>query len=358
MSEKRDITPAVGKGAEPAWAEDGGGEVALHRDDFGDARWSFLYGDDTRYATSERPPPELLERASRAAREGEAPEVIQGPMMKPPVWTWEIPLYFWFGGIAAGSSFVALACDLAGDERSARIARRVALGALIPSPPLLIGDLGRPGRFYNMLRVFKPRSPMSMGAWALFAFGNLAAAAVGADLLGRRRPARALGAANAVVGGYLGSYTGVLLASTAVPVWARSRLFLGPIFVATATATGASATRLVLVAGGMRDGDPTREALGRVETAAMAAELLLSQINHRRLGSHAEPLEHGRAGGLFRTAKWLVRAGLGLRLARRHGHVASACFLAAGLCFRYAWVAAGKPSASDDEAVARMARER
>jgi hypothetical protein len=58
-----------------------------------------------------------------------------------------------------------------------------------------------------------------------------------------------------------------------------------------------------------------------------------------------------------------VRAGLGLRLARRRGgpavhHVASACYLAAGLCFRYAWVEAGKPSAGDDEAVARTARAR
>jgi hypothetical protein len=108
------------------------------------------------------------------------------------VWTWEVPLYFWFGGMAAGSSFVALACDLVGDERSAAVARKVAVAALLPSPSLLVMDLGRPGRFYKMLRVVKPRSPMSMGAWALTLFGHLAAASVGADLLGRRREARAL----------------------------------------------------------------------------------------------------------------------------------------------------------------------
>ena len=66
-----------------------------------------------------------------------------------------MPLYFWFGGIAAGSSFVALACDLAGDHRSARSRGKVALGAVIPCPPLLIADLGRPERFLNMLRIFK-----------------------------------------------------------------------------------------------------------------------------------------------------------------------------------------------------------
>jgi uncharacterized protein YqgC (DUF456 family) len=265
--------------------------------------------------------------------------------------------------MAAGSSFVALACDLAGDHRSARIARRVALGALAPAPALLILDLGRPERFLNMLRIFKPRSPMSMGAWALTAFGNLAAAAVAADLLARRRTARALGAGTAVVGAYLGSYTGVLLSATAVPVWARSRLLLGPIFTATATATGAAATRLTLVACGLPDGHPTREALGRVETGAMAAELVLSEINERRLGRLAHGLEQGRPGRLFRAGKWLARAGMGLRLVRRRAgppahHVGSACYLAAGLCFRFAWVGAGPPSARDDEAVARMARAR
>jgi formate-dependent nitrite reductase membrane component NrfD len=281
--------------------------------------------------------------------------------MKPPVWTWEVPLYFWFGGMAAGSSFVGLACDLAGDHRSAATARKVALAALLPSPPLLVADLGRPARFANMLRVFKPRSPMNMGAWCLTLFGAFGSAAVGADLLKRRKAARRLGAANAVLGGYLGSYTGVLLAVTAVPVWARSRGFLGPIFVCTATATGASACRLVLVASGLPSGHATRTALGSVETGAIAAELALSTINERRLGPLAEALESGHAGRLFKGAKWGVRTGLALRLLRGRGgvavhHLASALYLGAGLAFRYAWVEAGKASAADDEAVAGMGR--
>ncbi|MGE5635418.1 MAG: NrfD/PsrC family molybdoenzyme membrane anchor subunit [Nocardioidaceae bacterium] len=277
--------------------------------------------------------------------------------MKPPVWTWEVPVYFWTGGMAAGASFVAMACDLAGDERSARVARRVVLGALAPSPPLLILDLGRPERFYNMLRIFKARSPMSMGSWCLTVFGALATAAAGADLLGRRRTARALGAANAVVGGYLGSYTGVLLASTAVPLWARSRLLLGPIFVSTGVLTGTAATRLVLVAGGLRAGHPTHDALGRVESGAMAAELLLSELNHHRLGALASVLNEGAGARWFGAAQWLARGGLALRLfGRRLGawphHLASALFMASALCFRFAWVRAGRSSAEDDEAVA------
>jgi len=359
----RDTTPAVGSPASPGpWRRAvEGASVALTRRGWADAAWSFLYKHDTSYAAD--PVPGQVAAANRRMRNAPMPTTVHGPFMKAPVWTWEVPLYFWVGGVATGSSFVALACDLAGDERSARIARRVALGAVMPAPVLLIADLGRPGRFVNMLRIFKPRSPMNMGAWCLVVFSASAAASVGADLVRLRRPASALGAVTAFFGGYLGSYTGVLLASTAVPLWARSRLFLGPIFVATATATGASACRLTLVAAGLPEGHPTRSALGTLEAGAMLTELTLSTVNERRLGRASAPLSQGRAGRLFKFAKWAVRGGLVLGYARsplsaRYHHVASVLYLAAGLAFRFAWVEAGKESAHDEEAVALTARGR
>jgi formate-dependent nitrite reductase membrane component NrfD len=344
VSGERDMTPAIGSPASPAFGERSGAPVGRHARDWRDGAWSYLFGDDTEYAAEAR--------ANGAP--GPLAEVAHG-MMKPPVWTWEVPLYFWTGGIASGSAFVALACDLAGDHRGAAAARKVSLGALIPSPPLLVLDLGRPGRFLNMLRIVKTRSPMSMGAWALTVFGNLAAAAVGADLLGRHKEARALGAANVLVGGYLGSYTGVLLASTAVPLWSRSRLFLGPIFVCTATATGAAACRLALSAAGRGRDHPTIVALSDVQAGAMLAELGLSVVNERRIGDFGAPLHRSK---LMKAAKWLVRGGLGLQLTRRREleHAASAVYLAAGLLFRYAWVKAGPVSARDDGAVAAAAR--
>jgi DMSO reductase anchor subunit len=360
-SADRDMTPAVGTPGGPDFGVKREGEkVALHIGMWKDGAWSYLYKDDTEYG-SQAPDLEVIREAARKARTGPLPDTVQGPVMHAPVWTWEVPLYFWTGGMAAGASFVALAADLAGDEDAAVVARRVALAAIAPSPALLILDLGRPLRFYNMLRIVKLRSPMSMGAWALTVFGNLAAAAVGADLLGKRKAARGLGAANAIVGGYLGSYTGVLLASTAVPLWARSRLFLGPIFVSTATATGAAACRLVLVARGRKPGDPTREALGHVETAAMTGELLLSIVNERRLGPLAHGLDEGGPGKLYKAAKWTTRVGLVLRLGtRRRGapahHVASGLYMLAALLFRYAWVGAGKRNAHEDRVVAEMAR--
>ncbi len=363
-TETRDIHPALGTRGGPApWtAAEPGAPVALARPGFGDARWSFLFkARDTGYAGAQPAPGEVAE-ANRRMRGAPVSE-IHGPFIHAPVWSWEVASYFWFGGMASGSAFVALACDAAGDHRSAAIARKVALGAVAPAPVLLIADLGRPERFLNMMRIFKPRSPMNMGAWCLVAFSGSSALAVGCDLIGRPKAARALGALTSLFGSYLASYTGVLLACTAVPVWARSRTILGPAFVATATATGAATTRLVLVARGLPHGHPTRRALGTIETASMLTELSISALGERRLGNAAEPLHRGRAGLYFRTAKSLVGLGFSLRLvARRTGprehELASLLYLAAGLLFRFAWIYAGRTSATDDAAVAAMGRDR
>jgi formate-dependent nitrite reductase membrane component NrfD len=363
-TETRDIHPALGAGGGPgSWsAAKPGAPVALARAGFGDAQWSFLYKRrDTGYAGAQPTPGQVAE-ANRRMR-GAPVSDLHGPFIHAPVWSWEVATYFWLGGMASGSAFVALACDAAGDHRSAAIARKVALGAVAPAPVLLVADLGRPERFLNMMRIFKPRSPMNTGAWCLVAFSGSAALAVGADLAGRAKAARALGGLTSLFGSYLGSYTGVLLACTAVPLWTRSRTILGPAFVATASATGAAATRLVLVASGLPHGHPTRRALATIETASMLTELSISALGERRLGDVADALRRGRPAIYFRTAKSLVALGLSLRLvARRTGprehELASFMYLAAGLAFRFAWVYAGKASATNDAAVAAMGRDR
>ena len=360
----RDIRPALGaRGGPGPWtAAKPEAPVALARPDFGDAQWSYLYkARDTSYAGA-RPAPGQIAAANRRMRDAPVSE-INGPFIHAPVWSWTVATYFWLGGMASGSAFVALACDAAGDHRSAAIARKVALGVVAPGPVLLIADLGRPERFLNMTRILKPRSPMNTGSWCLVAFSGSGALAVAADLIGRPKPARALGALTALLGSYLGSYTGVLLACTAVPLWSRSRTVLGPAFVATATATGAAATRLTLVAAGLPHEHPTRRALGTIETASMLTELSISALGERRLGDAAEALRSGRPGLYFRAAKTLVALGISLRLvARRTGprehELASVMYLAAGLLFRFAWVYGGRASATDDEVVAATARAR
>ena len=136
MSE-RDSTPALGThGGPAAWQRARpGARVALQRERWADAAWSLLYKDDTRYAAPEADM-HALARANRRMRGGDLGPV-HGPIINAPVWTWEVPLYFWFGGVATGSWFVSVACDLAGDHRSAAIARKVSLCASAPSPGLL-----------------------------------------------------------------------------------------------------------------------------------------------------------------------------------------------------------------------------
>src|SRR5689334_16351670 len=93
------------------------------------------------------------------------------PVVRPPVWTWEIPVYFFVGGLGGMSPVIALGALLFHHFDVARTAVWVAAIASVLSPILLILDLGRPHLFINMLRVFKPQSVMSMGAWILAAFG-------------------------------------------------------------------------------------------------------------------------------------------------------------------------------------------
>ena len=86
------------------------------------------------------------------------------PILKEPVWTWEIPAYFFTGGLAAGSSLLSTAAKLAGNATLSRRALYVGAAADAVSPVLLVSDLGRPERMLNMFRVFKVSSPPAMSS--------------------------------------------------------------------------------------------------------------------------------------------------------------------------------------------------
>src|ERR1051325_7340755 len=92
-------------------------------------------------------------------------------LLKPPVWTWEVPLYFFVGGAAGAAAIIGSVAEWAGgDGRLARDAKWIPAAGGPLSAALLTSDLGRPERFVNMLRVFKPHSAMSVGSWTLTAF--------------------------------------------------------------------------------------------------------------------------------------------------------------------------------------------
>ena len=173
------------------------------------------------------------------------------PPIHKPHWKWLIISYFFLGGLSGGSYVVATVPELFGDRDdrdTVRVGRFVALLALIPCPILLILDLGRPERFYTMLRVVKLRSPMSLWTWGLLAFGGFAGLSAGAQaardgLLGlpRHAPTRLVGAVGSALGLFLGGYTGVLLGAMAMPLWAKNARLLGPLFLSSALAGACAA---------------------------------------------------------------------------------------------------------------------
>src|SRR5213076_3427301 len=110
-------------------------------------------------------------KLATASPSGGRPGYYGEPVVRPPVWTWEIPVYFFVGGLAGMAAIIALAALAFHYLDLARAAMWLAVIGAILSPILLTMDLGRPRLFMNMLRVFKYKSPMSVGAWILTVFG-------------------------------------------------------------------------------------------------------------------------------------------------------------------------------------------
>src|SRR5438270_2337445 len=101
------------------------------------------------------------------------------PLLKAPVWTWEVPVYFFAGGAAGGAAVIGAVAEWTGTGATlARDARWIAAAGGPISAALLTADLGRPERFLNMLRVLKPQSAMSVGSWTLTAFSATSTAAL------------------------------------------------------------------------------------------------------------------------------------------------------------------------------------
>jgi Polysulphide reductase, NrfD len=276
------------------------------------------------------------------------PESYYGrPIIAEPTWTWEIPFYFFFGGMAGAAAPYALLAELRGEDDVARRAWLVALLGIAASPGLLISDLGRPERFHHMLRVFKVTSPMSVGSWILSATGGTVALGAARSLLGRFPRLGRVDAAAAVLGPALASYTAVLVADTSVPVWHRARRELPFVF----TAGGAmSAGAAVVLAGG--GGSAPRVAL-----LGAAAELTSTEVMERRLGELiGEPYHTGVAGRFARAAK-LLTAGGAVAMAARRRRPGAALMLAGALSTRWGVYEAGRQSALDPKYVVASQRE-
>ena len=268
------------------------------------------------------------------------------PVIKEPVWTWEIPVYFFTGGLAGGATGLAYLSELRGNDVLARRAWLLSLGAAAISPVLLISDLGRPARFLNMLRLLKATSPMSVGSWLLTLTAPAAAAAASNSVL--RAFPRLAGAAKpvaALTGLPLSTYTAALIANTAVPIWHEARRTLPFVFGAGAAASAGAAAVLATPS---KHAAPAR----RLALVGAVGELAATRAMEQELGELGAPYHEGSSGALSRAAQLLTATGaiaLGAFARRRRaGALAGAGMVLGGaLLERWAVYKAGFASAAD-----------
>jgi Polysulfide reductase len=279
------------------------------------------------------------------------------PIIKEPVWTWEIPTYFFTGGLAGASAVLSTTAKLAGNEKLSKAALYVGAAADVVSPALLVSDLGRPERFHHMLRVVKVTSPMNIGSWVLLVSGGASNTAAVLELLGRLKPVKLFAeGVSTLAGPLLATYTGVLVANTAVPVWHEGRRELPWIFGASAAASAGAAASLFVQP---RHAAPAR----RLAVAGVLAEGALMQAMEFRLGTIGEVYRQGEAGKLSWAAKGLSAAGAAL-LARRGRKSRAAAVIggtmvcAGEMCLRWAVFKAGFQSARDPKYVVESQRRR
>jgi DMSO reductase anchor subunit len=279
------------------------------------------------------------------------------PILNQPVWkSPDIPGYFFLGGLAGASSALAAGLQVRGRSGLARRLKIGAVAAVSAGAAALVHDLGRPARFANMLRVFKPTSPLSVGSWLLSAYGPAAGVAAVSDLTGTwRRTGVAATAAAAVLGPAVASYTAALVSDTAVPAWHEGYREMPFVFVGSAASAGGG-LGLILAS------DDERGPAARLAVSGAALELGASRALRRRLGPIGEPYERGRAGRYMRAAEVLTGAGLlGATFARRRRAVAAAAggaLLAGSACTRWAVYHAGMASANDPRYVVVPQRAR
>jgi formate-dependent nitrite reductase membrane component NrfD len=256
------------------------------------------------------------------------------------IWGWEIPVYLFLGGLAAGLMIV-----------SALAPRResLAMQVLPFGAPLVLSigmlalflDLENKLHVFRFYTAFRVTSPMSWGAWILLAIYP-------ATILYGFNPTRALQRANLILGIALGAYTGILLGTLgARALWGS--LFLAPLFLVSGFSTAAALTMLLPI------DEEERATMRRWDVYAIVVEAAVLALFFIDVASDAR----GRAavalffGGQYTAAffAFVVVIGLAAPLfieiaeSRRHlraAALAPAFLLIGGFALRWIFVAAGQ----------------
>lgn len=281
------------------------------------------------------------------------------PVVKASPWANDIPAYLFLGGLAGASSLLASGADRTDRPALRRTGRIGAFVAIAGGLVALVHDLGRPGRFLNMLRVAKPTSPMSVGTWILSAYGPAAALAGAQEIVALlparyernfilralRATSRPAGLVAALVGPAVASYTAVLLSNTATPSWHEAHREMPFVFVGSAAA---AAGGLGMLGAPVSEAAPAR----RLALIGVVGDLVAQWRMERSMGLASEPLHQGKAGWYLRASQVLgVLGAAGAVSFGARSRVASAtagsALLMSSVLTRFAIFEAGQASARD-----------
>jgi hypothetical protein len=288
------------------------------------------------------------------------------PLLKESVWGIDIPLYYFLGGAAGAALSLGAAIQLVVAPEQHRELRRFSavchwtgiVGSTLGAA-LLVHDLGRPARFVYMLRVFRPTSPMNVGAWIL---SGAAPTAILTGLFINSRGflgfvGEASGYLSGVFGAALATYTGVLVSNTAIPVWQASRRWMPFLFSASAAATAGSVIDMFY------DGQAGRAVSRLYGTVGRATEIAASMLverSARKVPRVGEALRTGRPALLWQAASALTAASLALSLfsskSRKERILVGILGAAGSLCMRFAVHSIGNASARDPRAAFQQQR--
>lgn len=279
------------------------------------------------------------------------------PVINQPVWgSPDIPGYLFLGGAAGAGSVMAAAAQLTGRRRLSRALKMGSTVSVGLSLAALVHDLGRRGRFLNMLRTFKVTSPMSVGSWLLSAYGPAAAAAALSDVTGLMPGAGALATAGAAaLGPGVATYTAALISNTAVPAWHDAYRDMPFVFAASAVS---SAAALGMIAAPVAESGPVKLLGG----ACGAAEVVLAQVMERRAGIAGEAFTEGKAKRFHDLGQGLLLGGVGLSVVPGRSRLlrvlAGSALLSGSALTRFAIFEAGLASAHDPKYTVVPQRER
>jgi protein NrfD len=246
------------------------------------------------------------------------------------IWHWEIPLYLFLGGMAAGILCIAAVYYIRGRENDYRTAVRIAPFLtpilLVIGLVALFADLRHKLFFWQLYTNIRLQSPMSWGAWTLMVITPISfiwCALHINDLFPRwnwkyewlisietffNKYKKALAWVMLIYGIILGIYTGILLSAfNARPLWNTS--ILGPLFLTSGLSAGAASTLI------LSKNVEERRQFARIDLVLIGIELFL--IIHMFMGFLASTqvqieAVHMFLGGPYTVSFWIFVVILGM----------------------------------------------